>query len=33
MNMHLIMVDELGDEIEINSFHIENDLDEDYLDL
>ena len=33
MNMYLIMVDELGDEIEINSFHIENDLDEDYLDL
>lgn len=33
MNMYLIMVDELGDEIGINSFHIENDLDEDYLNL
>lgn len=33
MNMYLIMIDECGDEVEVDSFHIGNDLDEDYLDL
>lgn len=33
MNMHLIMIDECGDEVEIDFFHIGSDLDEDYLDL
>ena len=33
MNMYLIMIDECGDEIEVDSFHIGNDLDEYYMDL
>ncbi len=31
--MVLIMVDECGDEIEVDRFNIGDDLDEDYLDL
>lgn len=33
MNMILIMIDELGDEVEIDRFQVGNDLDEDYIEL
>ena len=32
-NMVLIMVDELGDEVEVARYTIGNDLDEDYIEL
>lgn len=32
-NMILIMVDELGDEVEVDRFTIGNDLDEDYIEI
>lgn len=32
-NMILIMVDECGDEVEIDRFTIDNELDEDYLQI
>lgn len=32
-NMVLIMVDECGDEVEVERFTIGNDLDEDYLEI
>lgn len=32
-NMVLIMIDECGDEVEIDRFNIGNDLDEDYIEI
>lgn len=33
MKLDLIMIDECGDEVKVETFNIGNDLDEDYMDL